>query len=97
MKVKNIEHLDIISLCNSRGVNMTTQRKIIANEEEREHNPAPPHTHHTTHHTGIDTTKDTPIHTPTHTMRSTSFIIALCSLVSTLAISAAITWIIDEA
>ena len=31
MKVKNIEHLDIISLCNSRGVNMTTQRKIIAN------------------------------------------------------------------
>jgi len=31
MKQKNIEHLDIISLCNSYGVNMTRQRKIIAN------------------------------------------------------------------
>ena len=30
MKVKNIEHLDIIKLCNHRGLHMTKQRKIIA-------------------------------------------------------------------
>ena len=30
MKVKNIEHLDIIKLCNRRGLHMTKQRKIIA-------------------------------------------------------------------
>ena len=30
MKEKNIEHLDIIKLCNRRGLHMTKQRKIIA-------------------------------------------------------------------